>query len=464
MKLSETLIVRDVVTLVRKAAAGLRAVTSYSWLNWWGGPIRESFSGAWQRNVTIDAQTSLLAFSAVYACVTGIASDIAKMRIKLDINNDGIWEEITTGLPWLPVLRKPNHYQTRIKFIQQWMVSKLLFGNAYILKQRQDKRGIVTALYVLDPTRVTVLVADDGSLYYELKQDFLSQVPEVVTVPASEIIHDTMVGLWHQLIGVSPLYACGVSATMGNRIQSNSTSLFGNESRPGGVVTVPGAINKEQALRLKTDWETNYGGANVGRVAILSDGMKFDPVVLSAEVMQLIEQLRWTVEDVARAFHYPMDKLGGPPPPYSSNAEARTMVYYTDCLQAHIEDIELLLDEGLELDHKYGTEMDLDNLWRMDSTALADANAKAVGSGVMSPNEARFRANLGPVPGGDSPFLQQQNYSLEALSKRDAKDDPFAGVAPAIPANPDKPLPSAKMSREDVELFEVELRKELSWA
>ena len=31
-----------------------------------------------------------------------------------------------------------------------------------------------------------------------------------------------------------------------------------------------------------------------------------------------------------------------------------------------------------------------------------------------------------PVEGGDSPYLQQQNYSLEALAKRDAASDPFA--------------------------------------
>jgi phage portal protein BeeE len=30
-----------------------------------------------------------------------------------------------------------------------------------------------------------------------------------------------------------------------------------------------------------------------------------------------------------------------------------------------------------------------------------------------------------PVDGGDTPYLQQQNYSLSALNKRDALEDPF---------------------------------------
>ena len=112
----------------------------------WFGLLRESFAGAWQRNVEVDAPREILAFSAVFACVTIIASDIAKLRIKLvDEDEAGISTEVKTGSPFLPVLYKPNRYQTRIKFIEQWIVSKLLYGNTYVLKQR-DARGIVNTL------------------------------------------------------------------------------------------------------------------------------------------------------------------------------------------------------------------------------------------------------------------------------------------------------------------------------
>ena len=54
----------------------------------------------------------------------------------------------------------------------------------------------------------------------------------------------------------------------------------------------------------------------------------------------------------------------------------------------------------------------------------------------MSPNEARKKyLGLGPIPGGESAYMQQQNYSLEALAARDA-DDPFAKPAP-------RPVPPA---------------------
>ena len=113
----------------------------------------------------------------------------------------------------------------------------------------------------------------------------------------------------------------------------------------------------------------------------------------------------------------------GDPPTYT-NIEALNQQYYSQCLQGLIESIELLLDEGLELPKPYGTEFDLDGLLRMDSATLIDTEAKAVGGGIKSPNESRRRLNLPPVLGGETPYLQQQNYSLAALDRRDRATTP----------------------------------------
>ena len=52
--------------------------------------------------------------------------------------------------------------------------------------------------------------------------------------------------------------------------------------------------------------------------------------------------------------------------------------------------------------------------------------AGLVKGSLLTPNEGRSALNYKPVSGGDSIYIQQQNYSLEAIAKRDAKDDPFA--------------------------------------
>jgi phage portal protein BeeE len=67
----------------------------------------------------------------------------------------------------------------------------------------------------------------------------------------------------------------------------------------------------------------------------------------------------------------------------------------------------------------------------MDPATQIETLSKGVLGGLMKPNEGRKAINRPPVEGGDTVFLQQQNYSLEALAKRDAQADPFGTAAPA---------------------------------
>lgn len=407
--------------------------------SWWP-IIREPFTGAWQRNIEQRAE-NVLSFYAIYACVTLIASDIGKLRLRLvEQDRDGIWTE-TESAAFSPVLRKPNGYQTRIKFYEQWVVSKLIHGNTYVLKRR-DNRGNVIALYILDPTRTRALVAPSGDVYYQIAKDNLSQIEEDSdVVPASEIIHDVMVPLYHPLCGVSPLTACALAAWQGLSIQRNSTSFFANRSQPGGILTAPSTITDAQAEDMRKRWEANYTGENAGRVAVLGNGLDFKPIGVTAKDAELIDQLKWTGFNVCSCFHVPPYMIGIGDMPTYNNIEALNQQYYTQCLQALIESIELHLDEGLGLDRKkegkqFGAEFDLEDLLRMDTATKVKTVGDGIKAGFLSPNEGRAKFDLKPVDGGETPYLQQQNYSLAALAKRDEGEDPFAASKPPAPAAP----------------------------
>lgn len=388
------------------------------------GAVREPFAGAWQRGLGADSRHEVFEFSGVFACVDRIASDISKLGIRYVKQTGAVWQDTSAPRFTMP-LRRPNQYQNRIQFVKSWQVSKLLFGNAYILLARDALRNVVS-MYVLDPTKVTPLVATSGAVFYQVPADPLCGTGEKITVPASEIIHDRGICPWHPLIGVSPIVAAAAAGTMGSRIQQNSRKFFSNMSRPGGILSAPGKISDETANRLKTQWEANYGGENAGRTAVVGDGLQYTTVMMSATDAQLIEQLKWAVEDVARCYHVPLYKIGADPTgsKTAANIGALEQSYYTDCLQAPIEELELCLDDGMEVPDGQGFEVDVRGLLRMDPVARYDAHSKAVGGGWMTPNEARAAENLPPVPGGDTPYLQQQNYSLKALAERDKQPAP----------------------------------------
>ncbi len=422
-----------------KAAGTMQSVANRGWWR-----IHESFSGAWQRNITID-RDAILAHHAVFACMTLIASDISKLAVRLvEKDRYGIWNE-TESSAFSPVLKKPNRYQNRIQFWESWILSKLRHGNTYVLKEK-DARGIVTALYVLDPLRVQVMVADDGSVYYRLSTDTLAGMPSDVMVPASEIIHDRFNCLFHPLVGLSPLYANALAAQSGVNAQNSSAHLFANNSQPGGILTAAGELDDDAQARLKTQWETAFAGDNAGRIAVLGEGLTYTQLAMSAKDTELVDQLKWSADIVCSTYHVPPYKIGVGEMPKYDNIQSLNIEYYSQCLQKLIEDAELCMDEGLGLSEKkegrtFGVEFDIDNLLRMDSASLMKSLREGTGGGILKINEARKKANYGPVEGGDTPYLQEQNYSLAALAKRDAKEDPFAksagseGTSVAAPAD-----------------------------
>lgn len=422
------------ISRTKAAPANLRAVTSRG-AGGWMRVIREPFTGAWQQNADVRIDTTL-AYFAVFACTTLIASDVGKLRLRLmQQDTNGVWNE-TDSPAFSPVLRKPNRYQTTHKFVEQWMVSKLTYGNTYVIKER-DARNVVVALYILDPTRVTPFVAPDGAVFYQLGRDDLSGVAPVdgpnVFVPSSEIIHDTMVALFHPLCGVSPIFAGALAASQGLTIQQSSDKFFANGSNPGGLLIAPTDMTDDDAADLKKKWTESFSGDNAGKVAVLSNNLKYEQLGIPANDAQLIEQLKWSAENVCSCYHVPAWMIGvGPQPPYA-NAEPLLQLYYSQCLQSLITNCEASLDEGLELPKPYGTEFDITDLIWMDMKTRTDAAAGAIGAGAMSPNEARRRYfDLGPVDGGESPYLQQQYYSLKALSERDSLP-PTPTPAPPTP-------------------------------
>jgi HK97 family phage portal protein len=415
--------------------------------------------GYFQLDVNVRPET-VMSHPAVFSCVTVISNDIGKLRTRLmKVNEDGIWKE-TQSAAYSPVLRRPNNYQNHIQFRQWWIISKLVWGNAYILKIR-DGRGVVIGMYILDPGLVMPMIAPDGTIFYQLAQDNLSglQLPTVF-VPASEIIHDRMNCLFHPLVGVSPLFSAALPASSGLEILKDSQRFFKQGAKPSGILAAPGAIGPDTAKELKEYWNANFTGANAGRVAVVGDGLKYEPIRMTSVDSQTKEQLGLSADMVAQVFHVPGFKVGGPIPAGQKVGDLN-QIYFSDALQSLIEEMEASLDDGLSLPAEYRTELDLGNLLRMDPATQADVTVKLVGGGVKTPNEGRADHNLPPLEGGDTVYMQQQDFPLDQV--RLNKIEPPAPPPPpqAPPAPTPAPEPEEDLSEEERRAFAIYIAKEL---
>ena len=396
--------------------------------------VHEPFAGAWQANKECWGPQGI--FSAVYACIAIIAGDVAKLPPRIRQRHPNGSKTDHDNHPAARVLFYPNKYQTRVDFWGHFMSSCLFTGNTYVYLVR-DERGIVSEMHILDPRRVRVLMADDGSVFYQIGQERLAELLGTDVIPSRDILHHRLLTLNHPLVGLTPLYAAGVSAMTGQTIQQNSYAFFANMSRASGVLTAPGKISPDLATRLKSEWDQNFRGGQMGRTAVLGEGMKWEPLTISAADAQLIEQLRWSVEDVARCFRVPTYMLTDASKVSFKNAEQLARNYYSQTLQYHIESIESRIDVAFDLKDDIYCEFDLAALLRMELDARMVAYREGITSGVLTINEARRMEELPPKAGGDEPLVQTQYRPLSMAGQ--PMTPPPTETPPPAPEEDDPP-------------------------
>lgn len=415
---------------IRRTEKALHAVDGYrdGWRR-----ILEPFSGAWQQNVE-EKQSTLLCYPTLYACLNRISSDIGKLPFMLmQRREDRIWRSVENPA-YSPLLRKPNTYQTAQQFREAWILSKLIHGNTYGLKARDD-RNVVTKIYILDPCNVVPLVSDSGDVFYRINYKTNANLlpdnypGEELIVPAREIIHDRLNCFHHQLIGVPPLCAAYWPALKNLKILKSSAQFFGNNAQPGGILTAPAGMSNEDAEAVKSYWSTAYSGDNSGKIAVIGADMKFTAFAMKSADSQLVEQMRYSDEQICQPFGIPPFKIGIGSIPAGLGVDAINQLYYSDALQSHIEAMENLLDEGLGISRPLGVELDLEPLLRMDEGKRAEVADKL--RHIETPNEGRLRFNLSPLEGGDTVYLQQQDLPLDQAR---LNRSPNATPDPAEPA------------------------------
>jgi HK97 family phage portal protein len=416
------------------------------------GYVHEPFAGAWQRNISCGG-TDALAFSAVFASVTMIAQDIAKLRPTVYRELEDGSKEPYPQHPAQRVLDKPNPFQTRVDFWQHFMMSVLMQGNTYDFLTH-DQRGVINGMWPLDPYGCRPLVAEDGSVFYavspsnslvDLNDADLILREGIQVVPARRLMHHREVTVVHPLIGFSPLYAAAASASMGATIVENSRAFFSNMSRASGILTCPGKLDKDLADRYRAEWEQNFTQGSIGRTAVLGNGLEWKPLSINAADAQLIDQLKWNVEDVARCYRVPDWMISNKDKTTFRTGEMQTRLYYQQTLQFRLEAIEARLNETFGLAPDVFIEFDLSTMLRTDIDVRMKAYNDAIRAGVYTINEARREEGRPAVEGGDEVLVQMQ---YQPISQK--------GAPPLVPPTEEEPEDTDEDTEDEDEEEELE--------
>jgi len=424
-----------------------KAVSGWLWPSqanpgWWGGNGDRGPLGAWQMNINQpQSGLELVAFSAVYACVNTIASDVSKLPVqvfKVD-QKTGAREQQRADY-YAELMRTPNDYQTSADLMLAFVQSYLLQGNTYCYVGQRNGRNEIEAMHVLNPYHVRPFIHENGDIFYECRENFLAGIKPNTMVPARDMIHHRLPLLpGFPLIGVTPIFAAAASSAVGIRILQDSQQFFANSARPSGILQSKMNLGDDQKRKAKEEWDIAYRGREYGKVAILPNGLEWHPITITQQDAQLIEQLRWSIEDVARVFRVPPFMLGDMTKVSYRNTEQLGRAYLAGCLGYHLQAIEERLERAFEFPPTFEIKFDLSALLRTEIDVRFAAYAQSLNGGWQSINEVRAQEGLKPVEGGEEPRVQMQYVPLSKATEPPPEPAPAPAPQPEDQPQQDEP-------------------------
>ena len=365
--------------------------------------------------VTFD---SAMQISAVWACVKLIAETISSLPLTIYRKTDTGRKEAVNHPLSIMFSGKVNRYQTKIEFFETVLLNLLTTGNAYCYIQRVGDR-IVGLLPLMSADMETTLLLD-GSLVYNHTTD------TGMTVYAEKSIwHLKLMG--NGVIGLSTLAYQRNTLGIAQAAESAVTKIYRNGAKPSGVLSMDKFLTNEQRDLVRNKFYTLAAGQE-DRLMVLEGGMKFEPVSLSPQDIELLASRQFQISEICRWYGVPSvminDTSGSTV--WGSGIEQIVAGFYKLTLRPLMEKIEASILVNLmspsELG-KYEIEFDFNALTRSDLKTRFDSYRVGIYGGFLKPNEARRMEGMPDAEGGDSLYMQGANMKITDIENNPLGDE-----------------------------------------
>lgn len=341
----------------------------------------------------------------VYRSVNLIAHAASHVPWTVSKRNKGSYQ-IVDNHPIYTLLNRPNIRYAGVDFFAELISSLLLFGNAYILADL-DNKYFPRALYLLNARNVEPIIKDGKLRAYRYKiGEKEKDYPVNHVNDMCQILHIRTYNPNDPLRGVSCLEAASIPIETHHMASQWNNSLLKNGARPSGALVMKdsaGYLSDEQFERLKEQLYEKYtGSANSGKPLLLEGGLDWREISISPKDMDFIESKNSSAREIALAFGVPPQLLGiNGDNTYSNMQEARLGLWEETLIP--------LLDKLSDsLTHWLAHWFNEDIVISFDRNSISALTSKREnlwdkieGSSFMTVNEKRAFMGLGPISGGD---------------------------------------------------------------
>lgn len=324
---------------------------------------------------------SALRISAVWACVSLIASSIASLPLDAYRRATDARVEVK---PRPRLLDRPHPDIATIDWLTQVVMSLLLRGNAWLLVVDVDSLGHPTALLPLDPALVQV--RHDGTVTIGGKE-----------VQPGDLRHIRGLSWPGKVEGLSVISYARQTLGLSLATEEFGARFFSEGTQPSGVLSTEEDVSPEDGKAMLDAWESSHSRRS-RRPALLTSGITWTPMSITPEESQFLETRRFSVEDVARLFGVPPHMIGAvdKSTSWGTGIEQQTHGFVTYTLRPWLTRLESALTDMLP--RPQFVRFNLGALLRGTATERYTAYQMAVDTGWLQIDEIRALEDLPPLP------------------------------------------------------------------
>ncbi len=355
--------------------------------------------------------TQSMRLSAVYAAVNMISNSVALLPMKIVTTEGGRTKEIEHQLKRVLNL-KPNNKFNHFNFFKMLIEAVILKGNGYAYIERDENLNVV-ALHYIDPDWVTPIIQPDGSVKYVVNG--MSQAIDAINmIHLFQHVDETFRGI--STIKYADMTLQGVHAA-----ESHSSNFFKSGAGLMGVLKSSAPMTNEQKRQAAESWRLSITNSQGGGVAILPQGLEYQPISISPEDAQLLETRKYSLAEVARFFNISPVKLFDYSNVSYSTLEQTSLSYLMDTVLPFTQMIEdefaLKLFKPSEVG-KIAVDFDYSVLIQTDKTTEAEYYSKLLTNGIMTINDIRSKLGLEPSQevGSDKHWIQISYATIENVA------------------------------------------------
>lgn len=202
------------------------------------------------------------------------------------------------------------------------------------------------------------------------------------------------------LIGHSPIAMAKNAIGLAIAAEEYGSSFFSNSGTPSGVLEHPGVLKEPEKVR--EAWNEAYGGSgNAHKVAVIEEGMKFNPISINPQEAQFLETRKFQVNEICRIFRVPPHMIADLEKSSFNNIEQQSLDFVTNTIRPWLVRIEQAIFQQLlseEEQRKYFAKFNVDGLLRGDFQSRMNGYAVGIQNGFMSPNDVRQLEDMNLIP------------------------------------------------------------------